>query len=120
MRILVDECLSRTLVDKLRERGHDVKFMRDDVRGLSDRMVLALATGDNRLLISEDRDFGVLTFRNRQPSLGVIIVAVSSFRWPTSQLAQHVADILDELGDACLGHLTTIEPGRHRQRKFES
>ena len=120
MRILVDECLSRTLVDTLRERGHDVMFVRDDVRGLSDRMVLALAMGDNRILISEDRDFGVLTFRNRQPSLGVIIVTVSSFRWPESRLAKHVADILDELGESCVGHLTTIEPGRRRQRKFES
>ena len=118
MRLLVDECLPRSLVDILRQRGHDVIYLRDDVIGLSDRMVLAMATGDNRLLISEDRDFGLLTFRNRQPALGVIIVTVSSFRWPASRLAQHVADILDELGEACIGYLTTIEPGRHRQRKF--
>lgn len=120
MRFLVDECLSRTLVDVLRGRGHDVRFMRDDVRGTSDRMVLALATGDNRLLISEDRDFGVLTFRNRHPAIGIIIVAVSSFRWTARRLSEHVADIIDELGEACVGHLTTIEPGRLRQRKFET
>jgi hypothetical protein len=79
-----------------------------------------MATGDDRLLISEDRDFGVLTFRNRQPALGVIIVTVSAFKWPAGQLATHVADILDQLGETCVGSLTTIEPGRHRQRKFES
>lgn len=120
MRFLVDECLSRTLVNTLCERGHDVEFMRDGARGLSDRMVLALATGANRLLISEDRDFGVLTFRNRQPALGVIVVTVSAFQWPADQLAKHVADIVDQLGETCVGCLTTIEPGRHRQRKFES
>lgn len=116
---MVDECLPRTLVDTLHKRGHDVEFARDEVRGLSDRMLLGLATGENRILISEDRDLGVLAFRNHQPALGVIIVAVSSFKWSAERLADHVADIVDKLGEACLGHLTVIEPGRHRQRKLE-
>lgn len=120
MRSLVDECLSRTLVNTLRDRGHDVEFMRDGVRGLSDQLVLALATGANRLLITEDRDFGVLVFRKGQPALGIIVVTVSAFRWPAERLALHVANILDELGDACIGCLTTIEPGRHRQRKLDN
>ncbi len=120
MRFMVDECLSRALVDMLRQRGHDVEFARDKVRGLSDRMLLALATGENRLLITEDRDFGVLAFRNRQPTLGIIVITVSAFKWPARRLSEHVANILDELGDSCIGCLTTIEPGRHRQRKLEN
>lgn len=94
--------------------------MRDENRGAEDKDVLKLAASDGRLLISEDRDFGVLTFRNRQPALGIVIVAVSSFRWPAGRLAEHIADILGQLGDACIEQLTTIEPGRYRQRKFET
>jgi uncharacterized protein with PIN domain len=119
MRFLVDECLSRSLVDELRRRGHDVRFIREETRGIVDGSVLAIATADQRLLISEDRDFGLLTVRDRQQTLGVIIVAASSFGWPSTRLARHVADTLSELGKTCIGSLTTIEPGRIRQRTIE-
>lgn len=119
MRFLVDECLSRTLVEMLRRRGHDDRFSRDEARGLDDGRVLSNATADNRILITEDRDFGLLTIRNREPTLGVAIVAVSFFGWPAARLAEHVADTPTELGETCIGSLTTIEPGRVRQRKIE-
>ena len=118
MRFLIDECLSRVLVDALRRRGHDVKFIRDEAKGSDDVDVLAMATAENRLLISEDRDFGLLTVRNRTPAIGVIRVDVSEFRWPSIKLADHVADTLETMGDRCIGCLTTIEPGRVRQRKL--
>jgi hypothetical protein len=118
MRFLVDECLSRSLVNTLRQRGHDVRFMRDEARGTDDAKVLALATVDDRLLITEDRDFGLLTIRNREPAVGVIVIAVSAFGWPSPKLASHVADTLAEFGETCIGSLTTIEPGRARQRNL--
>ena len=118
MRFLVDECLSRSLVITLRQRGHDVRFIRDEARGTDDAKVLALATADNGLLITEDRDFGLLTIRNREPAVGVIIIAVSAFGWPSARLATHVADTVAELGETSVGSLTTIEPGRVRQRNL--
>lgn len=119
MRLLLDECMPKTLVEALRSRGHDVRFIREEAQGIADAAVLAQATNDGRLLVTEDRDFGLLTFRNRQPAVGVIIVAVSAFTWPAAKLAQHVCDVLEELGQSCIGSLTTIEPGRFRQRTFD-
>ena len=119
MRFLVDECLSHTLVNTLRQRRHDVRFMREEARGTDDLEGLAIATADNRLLITQDRDFGLLTIRNREPSVGVIIVAVSAFGWTSSRLAIHVADTFTELGETCTSSLTTIEPGRARRRNFD-
>ena len=90
--------------------------MRDEARGTDDTKVLAFATADNRLLITEDRDFGLLTIRNREAAIGVIIVAVSAFGWPSAKLAAHVTETVADLGETCKGSLTTIEPGRVRQR----
>ena len=41
MRILVDECLPRSLVDELRRRQHDVLWVREVCRGYEDEQVLA-------------------------------------------------------------------------------
>lgn len=120
MLLLVDECLSRTLLNTLRERGNDVRFLRDETTGISDSEVMATATADDRLVVTEDRDFGLLTFRDRLPSRGVVVFAVSEFGWSTTRLAVHVAEILGEIGETCIGSLTTIEPGRVRQRRLEA
>jgi uncharacterized protein with PIN domain len=119
VRLLVDECLSRSIVEVLRARGHDVRFIRDDAKGETDVGVLAIAVAEDRILITEDRDFGLLTIRNGESSRGVIVVAASSFGWSSHRLAAHVSDKIDEFGETCVGSLTTIEPGRVRQRKLE-
>jgi len=47
--------------------------------GLADEDVLARAVADNRIFLTEDRDFGQLVFASNASSCGVILI-----RFPTS------------------------------------
>ena len=54
---------SRPLLD----HGHDVLSARDGHGHASDEELLALAHGEDRVLVTEDKDFGELVFLRRLP-----------------------------------------------------
>ena len=63
MKFVVDENLSRELVEGLRQQGHQVSFVPDIQPGLKNGAVLAYATQQQALLITADKtDFGELIF----------------------------------------------------------
>ena len=51
-------------VNLLRGSGHDVLWIRETDRGSLDPSLLAAATAERRLLITYDKDFGDLLFRD--------------------------------------------------------
>ena len=73
MKFLLDESAELRLASVLTELGHDVKsIVRDFPRSLADEDVLALARSEERVLITNDRDFGELIVRHQLPHAGVI------------------------------------------------
>jgi predicted nuclease of predicted toxin-antitoxin system len=74
MKFLVDECCDAGLVQALRADGHDVLYALESLRGVSDDELLNRAFAENRLLLTEDKDFGELVYRLRRPARGVILL----------------------------------------------
>ena len=58
MRFLVDECTGPAVARWLREKGHDVFSVFEQARGMQDDVVIAKAFEENRILITNDKDFG--------------------------------------------------------------
>ena len=116
MRFLVDECLSRHVVDQLRNAGHDVVWAQHFCPAADDRTVLKLATESGRLVISEDWDFGVLVVRLGLEAIGIIILPTQAFDKSLDELAAYATGIINKLGSSCEGSLTVIEPHKIRQR----
>jgi predicted nuclease of predicted toxin-antitoxin system len=78
MRFLIDESSDTRVARPLRERGDDVSTVADDhAKSLDDVEVLAIAHREQRILITDDRDFGELVFRHRHPHAGVIYFRLS-------------------------------------------
>lgn len=119
MRFLVDECLSRYLVEYLQRSGHDVKWAQDVCPGAGDERVLALATAEDRIVISEDWDFGELVIRFGLPAKGVVIVPVQAFDESLEAIAKYATEVIQQLGQSCRGTLTVIEPHKTRQRRID-
>ena len=67
MRLLANENFPSDAVDALRERGHDVIWIRTDAPGSRDEDILARARRESRVLVTFDKDFGELAFRSRLP-----------------------------------------------------
>lgn len=78
MRFIANENVSATVIERLREAGHDVLSVKETMRGASDDEVLTRAQAEHRIVLTHDRDFGELTFRVGAPaSCGVILLRLS-------------------------------------------
>ncbi len=70
MILLADENLDRTVVARLRQDGHEVLAVAEMEPGIADTTVLARANERRALLVTEDKDFGELVFRQRLVHVG--------------------------------------------------
>ncbi len=80
MRFLVDECTGPAVAQWLRSQNHDVVSIFDEIRGADDRKVIQKAFEQNRILITNDKDFGELVFREKKPHKGVVLLRLEDER----------------------------------------
>jgi predicted nuclease of predicted toxin-antitoxin system len=80
MRFLVDECTGSRVATWLAENGHEVFSVYDEARGSTDDEVLAKACEESWILITNDKDFGELVFRERRPHHGVVFLRLEDQR----------------------------------------
>lgn len=112
MRILANENLPRAVVEELQRRGHDVKWIRRECPGATDPEVLALASAEERLVLTFDKDFGELAFHHRLPaSSGIVLFRIAPL--PGSAFAAFAGDVPGARTNWA-GHFTVIEEHRIR------
>lgn len=84
MKFLLDQSTEARIGLFLASQGHDVsRIALDHPAGLPDEQVLAIANREQRILITNDKDFGELVFRHRQAHAGLILL-----RFPLDATAQ--------------------------------
>jgi predicted nuclease of predicted toxin-antitoxin system len=112
MRFLADESCDFAAVQALRAAGHDVVAVAQVARGADDSAVIELARTQQRILLTEDKDFGQLVFAAARQTAGVIFL-----RWPVaarSALGGALAELVAAHADSLVGTFVVIEPGRVR------
>ncbi len=114
MRFLADENVSRLVIGRLRDDGHDVISVAETRPGAPDDDILNAADADGRILITEDRDFGEMVIRQRLALRGVILLEMD--RLANATEADTVADIVSTHAERLAGNLVVVEPGRIRVR----
>ena len=80
MRFLVDECSGPALATWLRDQGHDVFSVYEESRGMGDDAVARKAEIENRILVTNDKDFGEKVFRQHWQHRGVILLRLTDER----------------------------------------
>ena len=114
MRWVVDECVSARLVAMLREAGHDVSYAAEMAAGISDISLIEFACRENRLLLTDDKDFGELVIRRQWVTPGVVLMRIAAEQ-PQTRWKRLQAAIL-RFGDGLYGKYIVIEPSRFRFR----
>ncbi len=76
LKFLIDKCTGKKFAILLKNAGYDV--VGDWKPSASDEEVLRKAEEEDRILITDDKDFGELVFRLRKPSKGVILLRTST------------------------------------------
>jgi predicted nuclease of predicted toxin-antitoxin system len=118
VRWLIDECVDADLAALLRKSGHDVVYMSDVAPRAADPEVMDRAAGEDRLLLTEDKDFGDLVFRQARPVPGLVLVRINPLR--RSLKGPRLLAAIDRFGDTLFGRYTVIEDARFRSRPLRS
>ncbi len=80
MRFLVDECTGSKVAEWLRDANYEVFSVFDQARGMTDNDILAKAFTENWILITNDKDFGEMVFRERRTHHGVVFMRLDDER----------------------------------------
>ena len=112
MRLLVDESCDFSLVRALRAAGHDTVAVAELTPRADDETVLNLAVQGERLLLTEDKDFGQLVYAGGLKSCGVMLL-----RFPArtrEHVVQTVLNLIADRGNELRGRFVVVQPGRIR------
>jgi predicted nuclease of predicted toxin-antitoxin system len=116
-KLLADENFPMASVDVLKRNPFDVLSILRSYQGISDVEVVRLANREQRLILTFDRDFGLLIFRDGLvPLHGVFYFRLSNF-YP-SQPREIVLDLLQRENFHSGNAITVIEENSIRQKKF--
>ncbi len=112
MLFLADESCDFAVVRALRGAGHDALAVADVSPRADDEQVLELARQEQRILLTEDKDFGRLVYADQQATGGVILI-----RYPAgwrSPLPGDVVQLVADRGNDLVGRFVVMRPGRYR------
>jgi predicted nuclease of predicted toxin-antitoxin system len=98
MRLLADENCDRMMVAILRDAGHDVVYIAEWTRGESDTELMRLARLENRAILTDDRDFGLLAERELQPPPAIILLRLNPLG--RTARAKRISEVLQTLADS--------------------
>ncbi|MEM8557302.1 MAG: DUF5615 family PIN-like protein [Bacteroidota bacterium] len=114
MKLLADECCAAPLIAGLRASGHDVLFVPEVMAGASDPEVLARAYAEDRVLLTEDKDFGELVVRLGLDTHGVVLLR---FAEADAHLkAKRLLGLLEEYAARLRGRFVVVTADRFRFR----
>jgi predicted nuclease of predicted toxin-antitoxin system len=112
MNFVADESCAGPVIRALREAGHDVLAIAEVAKGAPHEQVVERALNENRVLITEDHDFGELVYARGRASAGVVLVIFHSHARRAK--AASVVEAVAKLGSRLQRSFAVVAPGRVR------
>lgn len=117
VKFIIDENVEFSIVKLLREKGFDIISVAEDFKSSEDTKILQVAYSQNRIIITNDKDFGYLIFNEKLASNGVIL-----FRFVTEN-AEIKTNIFGKFLEDHLyflyGNFITLSENKIRIRKIK-
>ena len=117
MILVADESVDRQVVHAL-SASHEVYDVAIHNRGSPDDVVLRIASELEAVLVTADKDFGELVYRQQRVHHGVILTRLSGM--DTASKAELVSGIVAEHADEIVGAFVVISPNAVRIRTARS
>jgi predicted nuclease of predicted toxin-antitoxin system len=116
MNFVADEGIDRGIVERLRSDGHRVWYVAEMAPAISDAVVLDIANREAALLLTADKDFGEMVFRQRRFSGGIVLVRLAGLS--SARKAEIVTDAVNCHQSELAEGFTVIAPGICRTRRL--
>ena len=114
--ILADENIHGDIIETLRKIHIDVLSIKEKYRGLQDEDIILLAKNTNRIILTEDKDFGEWVFAHNAKGISVIFL-----RYPfteTEKIIKIVSELFKNGRKKYYGKFTTITTQKIRSREI--
>jgi predicted nuclease of predicted toxin-antitoxin system len=115
MKFFADESIDLPIVDNLRKDGHFVLYVAEIEPGIQDNEVLKRANKEKAVLLTSDKDFGELIFRQGLFSQGIILVRLKGLS--PKLKGEIVSRVIQKHSSEIRGVFTVITPSIIRIRK---
>lgn len=111
---IVDECTGMAVVHFLRAQGFDVIGVSEQMPQAIDSDILALALAEQRVVVTNDKDFGDMVFRDARRHAGILLLRLADDRAETK--IRVVAAVLAQHGDKLVNHFVVATEQNIRLR----
>jgi predicted nuclease of predicted toxin-antitoxin system len=112
--LVANEGVDRPVVERLRQDGHDVVYVAELSPSITDEEVLQQANTRGAVLLTADKDFGELVFRQRLVHSGVALLRLAGL--PNVTKAEIVAEVFRDRTAEVIGAFSVVSPGQVRIR----
>lgn len=116
LKFLVDENVEYTVVHYLRKQGYDVLSIAESHPSLDDVDILQKAVQEHRIIITNDKDFGLLAFKEKLPAAGIILFRL--YDQSAAAKLRILARVLEGYKLRLYGNFIVISEGKIRIRKL--
>ena len=114
MKFVADENVDLPLIARLRKDGHDVYAVFEMSAGISDEEVLKQANQQGVVLLTGDKDFGELVYRDRRYTCGIVLIRLSGLT--TTEKVEIVANVINDHASELENAFTVISQRNLRIR----
>jgi len=115
VKLLADECIERSIVNYLRENELEIDTVAELTPGASDEIVIELANKKKSILVTSDKDFRELIYRQGKLTGGIILLRLHGLSG--EKKVSVIMKTLSEHKDELLGSFTVVEPTQIRIRR---
>ncbi len=116
MKFLADESIEKPVVDWLRGQDFDVRYVTEITPSINDEEVIRIANDEGRILITNDKDFGELVFRQSKIVLGVLLIRAINER--ASNKIRLVREVLEKARNKLAGYFVVVNEAGIRMKKI--
>lgn len=114
MKVLIDVSAGFSVGQVFAERGHDVLYVRDRDPRMPDTDILAWANEEQRIVVTQDKDFGELVYRLGEQHFGVLLLRLDDAN--ADKKRDIVLEILDQYADQLPNRFAVFQDNRLRIR----
>lgn len=115
MNLLADESVDFGIIEALRANGYEVEAIIEIDPSIDDDEVLEIAIEKDVILLTEDKDFGELTYRLKKPNKGILLIRLSGLT--IEKKVEMVLETLDKHMEELKNHFSVLSVNKLRIRK---
>jgi predicted nuclease of predicted toxin-antitoxin system len=117
LRFLADESCDFAVVRSLRSNGYDILAVSEYMKRSVDRDLIEQAHREDRIVLTEDKDFGWLVFASHSVSAGVILIRFPGNK--RSTLVQSILELVQKHKNDLRNAFVVVQPGQVRFSRKE-